>query len=1301
MEETLRVLLVEDSEDDALLVRRSLKGSGFILQWQRVETARALDQALTDQPHWDVIISDYRLPGFNAKMALEILQRHRLDIPFIVVSGTIGEMTAVELMRAGAQDYLMKDSLVRLPEAVRREVRERQTRAERSQAAHDLVVTRDRLQLAIEGAGIGTWDWFIQTGELLINERCKGLLGYGPSDLNPLCIRHWQTYFHPEDLKGKQWALIQHMQGAADSYECECRLRHRLGHWVWILERGRIVECDARSRPLRMAGTCLDISDRKRAELRQTLQNSMLERIAKLDPLADILEVLVRVAEAHLEGAMGSIMICDKTQRLRHGAAPNLPAAYNEALDGMLIGAEAGSCGTAAFCREIVIVADIASDPLWQDFKSLALSHGLRSCWSAPAVGSDDRVLATCAVYFSRCRHPQPHELEVLTLIADIAKIAIERHQAADALNRRDRYLSTLVQVQNVLLASPANPGTYQGVLQTLGPITIADRIYIFENYTDETGDLYASQRAEWCAPGITPQIENLELQNLHYGSSIPHFQQVLSRGEMIQGMVADFPPLERDLLEAQNIQSILLIPIVVKEQFWGLIGADNCREPQSWDNLETWLLGSVAAAIALAQERELATRALTRLNQDLEHRIQQRTAAFQESEAKLQAILKFAPASIYVKNLEGRHILANEALLKFLGISAQELIGKRNEDLFAPDTAARLTTNDRLVIAAGQVRQFEEEVHLQGQNYTFLSNKFLLFDQNHRPYAICSISTDITDRKGIQETLKRKEAHLRHIATNIPGVIFQYMLDPKGQESIVYISDRCQEVFGLDPEAVQANIQCLFGLVHPEDLQRLRTTIDPSAQHLQKWTWEGRIITASGQQKWIQGIAQPDPIMAGGTLVDGLLLDITDRKAAEILLQKTNAELARATRLKDEFLASMSHELRTPLNAVLGIAEGLQQDVFGSVSDRQNKALDTIRESGQHLLDLINDILDFSKIEAGKLDLNIEEVSVQKLGQASLRCVQPLAVKKQIEMAFKLPQYLQGVTISVDERRIRQTLINLLNNAVKFTPEGGQIELAVRLEMNQISSPFPLAQEADVLPALCFTITDTGIGIVAEQFDQLFQSFVQIDSCLSRQYNGTGLGLALVKRLTNLHGGNVGVSSTPGQGSCFAIRLPYAMPLSALNHAASKGSGQDVSSLQGVAPGAWENLPRTPLILLIGQDKAEVQTFANYLEAKKYRVITAHNKVELFQQLQTAQPNLLLFDSETAIPDNNALFSAVCDHDAFPLPPIMVVTQLVTSAEREKWLQAGVIGHMSKPLKLKVLAATIKQLLDEIDKLQ
>lgn len=242
--------------------------------------------------------------------------------------------------------------------------------------------------------------------------------------------------------------------------------------------------------------------------------------------------------------------------------------------------------------------------------------------------------------------------------------------------------------------------------------------------------------------------------------------------------------------------------------------------------------------------------------------------------------------------------------------------------------------------------------------------------------------------------------------------------------------------------------------------------------------------------------------------------------------LAQANAELARATRLKDEFLANMSHELRTPLNAILGLNEGLQEQVFGTVNARQMKALQTVERSSLHLLELINDILDIAKIESGHLELQCNVTAIGPLCQSSLAFIQQQAISKRIHLETKLAPHLPDLW--VDERRIRQVLINLLSNAVKFTPEGGIITLEVGPE-EAVSTP----------PCLRIAIQDTGIGIASSHIPQLFQPFIQVDSALNRKYEGTGLGLALVKRLVELHGGQVGVSSQPGVGSCFTIDLP------------------------------------------------------------------------------------------------------------------------------------------------------------------
>ena len=244
--------------------------------------------------------------------------------------------------------------------------------------------------------------------------------------------------------------------------------------------------------------------------------------------------------------------------------------------------------------------------------------------------------------------------------------------------------------------------------------------------------------------------------------------------------------------------------------------------------------------------------------------------------------------------------------------------------------------------------------------------------------------------------------------------------------------------------------------------------------------------------------------------------------------LAAANIELSAASSLKDEFLANMSHELRTPLNAILGMSEVLEEGIHGALNDRQRKSLKTIEESGRHLLELINDILDLSKIEAGKLELTITPVGVRALCEASVRMVRELAVKKRIRLSTTIDPAL--VTLSGDDRRLKQILVNLLSNAVKFTPEGGAVGLdaAGSAEENLAT----------------FSVWDTGIGISAAGIDQLFRPFVQLDSTYARQFAGTGLGLSLVRRMTQLHGGRVDVESAVGQGSRFTVTIPWRHPI-------------------------------------------------------------------------------------------------------------------------------------------------------------
>ena len=273
--------------------------------------------------------------------------------------------------------------------------------------------------------------------------------------------------------------------------------------------------------------------------------------------------------------------------------------------------------------------------------------------------------------------------------------------------------------------------------------------------------------------------------------------------------------------------------------------------------------------------------------------------------------------------------------------------------------------------------------------------------------------------------------------------------------------------------------------------------------------------------------------------LVEVLLEEESRRRVREQLKEK-NKELELASEMKSQFLSNMSHELRTPLNAIIGFSELLKDGVLGPLTDEQGQYSTEIFDSGSHLLDLINGILDLSKIEAGKELLELDEVSVQSILQNSLYMVRDQASERNISITESSDEEITACWL--DGRKTKQILINLLSNAVKFTPEGGKIALSAMIDkMPNLEFKF---DDSELIQCegqyLKLSVSDTGIGISEENIDKLFRPFEQIDGSLTREFEGTGLGLSLVKAMAELHGGFVTVVSTPGEGSTFSVYLPY-----------------------------------------------------------------------------------------------------------------------------------------------------------------
>lgn len=520
----------------------------------------------------------------------------------------------------------------------------------------------------------------------------------------------------------------------------------------------------------------------------------------------------------------------------------------------------------------------------------------------------------------------------------------------------------------------------------------------------------------------------------------------------------------------------------------------------------------------------------------------QQAAISLRESEAKFRAFLQSASEAIIVTKATGEIVIFNAKAEELFGYNSSETLGRQVEFLI-PERFQQRHTHHRTTYHTQPIKRSMSQtknLFARRQDGTeFPIEAGLSSIPTKDGTFVMTFLTDITERKRAEEEIKRLNQSLERRAQESETRYQQIVeLAEEGiwvvdsEAKTTYLNHAMARMLGYSEQEMLE--RSFFDLIDNAELQTASSHFERRKQGLSE-KHEFKLKAKDGQTVWTYMATSPVLDDKGKMLWScALVYDITERKQAEEQLRQSterislaNAELARATRLKDEFMASMSHELRTPLNAILGLAEALQEEVYGSLTDRQHKSLRTIEQSGKHLLDLITDILDLSKIESGKMELQLAPISLNRLCESSLTFVKQQAQKKKIKLSTKISADLE--TIEVDERRLRQVLINLLNNAVKFTPEGGEIVLKIAKNSEE--------------GILQFTVIDTGIGIAPENIDKLFKPFMQLDSSLSRRYAGTGLGLALVRRIVELHGGSISLESELGKGSRFTVTLPWKEP--------------------------------------------------------------------------------------------------------------------------------------------------------------
>jgi|GEM_PF-368387 len=568
-------------------------------------------------------------------------------------------------------------------------------------------------------------------------------------------------------------------------------------------------------------------------------------------------------------------------------------------------------------------------------------------------------------------------------------------------------------------------------------------------------------------------------------------------------------------------------------------------------------------------------------------------------SEEKYRVLIESLDNVVASVDREGRFLYMNDMAAGQMGSTAENLIGKTMNELFPEVSASRQMANIQKVLTEDRGIVTEGISIVQGMPRWYRTSIQPIHDEGGRPAQVLINSTDIHDLKTTQDELQelnrtleervqQRTAEVQDLYDNAPAGY--HSLDANG--NIILVNETELKWLGYSREELAG--KPILNMLTPASVKIFKDNFPAFKQ---------RGILKDLELEFIRKDGSLLPVLINATAVydenknyllsRSTVMDNTEHKAADEALRHANTEMARAMRMKDEFLASMSHELRTPLNGILGLSEALQLDVYGAMTDKQRSTLVHIENSGRHLLELINDILDVSKIEAGKFELEMATCSLGDICQSSIQLTKGMAGKKQQNVNFTMNP--ASITLKADGRRLKQVLVNLLSNAVKFTPENGTLGLEV--------------SEDTAEKIVYISVWDNGIGISNEDIKKLFQPFVQLDSSLSRQQTGTGLGLTLVQRLVEMHGGSIEVQSAPGQGSRFTVAL----------------STQKADSRTET----FEAGPQSKFhyALIIEDESMDAGHLARYCKALGINPILHSTGKDALQRTLAARPNIIFLD--------------------------------------------------------------------------
>jgi PAS domain S-box-containing protein len=699
-------------------------------------------------------------------------------------------------------------------------------------------------------------------------------------------------------------------------------------------------------------------------------------------------------------------------------------------------------------------------------------------------------------------------------------------------------------------------------------------------------------------------------------------------------------------------------------------------------------------------------------------------------SEEKFHKVFHLSPDAISITRLSDSKIVSvNQGFQQLTGCTAEEVVGKTSLDF---GMWANLDDRNRLFKDIGETGTcYNLEADFVTKDgaikHSLMSASVIKLEGVDH---LINVTRDITNRKQTEEALRQNEQKYRALFNNTPiGIL---LVNNKGE--VLEVNNFFLQALGSPsvegtktinvltyPLMVKAGLSDLFRICMSEN-----KTMDTEIQYTSKWgkeTYLRMILTPElNKQGYVEGcLSVVEDIMPRKLAEEALKrardelelrveertnkllkanekleMEIAVRERAERELKESNRKLElalavasqlglqaeAASAAKTEFLTNMSHELRTPLTAVIGFSDLLGDQLFGKLNEKQSGYVTEIAAAGRHLLRLINDILDLAKVESGKMEIRMSPVDLSELLGHCLIMIRETAMKRGLNVNLKVSEQLYGEKIQADDVRLKQIVMNLLSNAAKFTSSGGAILLQAERTGEEI----------------LVSVSDTGAGVKPDDQKRIFHAFEQLDSSFSRQEQGTGLGLALVRKLVELHGGRVWVESEgENKGSVFSFTIPFVS--TAINETRPTLLSENPGGLHPLVRWMpYSEKEKPPIVMVVEDNTANLKLLTDLLQAGGYSVLQAFSAEEAIKRAEPEKPSLILMDISLPGMDGLTATKVIKGNPATAHIPVVALTAHAMKDDEARAMEAGCDTYILKPIDTRIFYSTLSGLIKSKD---